>query len=708
VGYGVPGLPGELAGVDGALAVRLTYALFCAAATVLLYVFAARRAGALVALAVSLAALPSLVPRYAMGWAAILGCALLVERAARRSGARSLAEVAARAPRGLLAASVILSLAAWARVEYAAFSVVWAGVLVAALPAPARRRQAAAAVALAALPSLPVLAGGHLADFADYLAYSALDFREYRGIDADWSFPADWLTDLAHGRTGTTAAGLMAFYGVMALLIAAWIAHLTTGCRLLARDPLRLAPLLGLLGALVLYSNTVRFGVDYSLAAAPLGWAAVVAATGRSRVGRAVIVAAALVLAVQVSGAYTPWALRDALAHPPDQSLREPVERLGHLPINAADWPSLAALPVLWRERIEDRSHVLSVTRRNDVAVANDVIVYPLLDARPAAWPVTYDPGLVTRRDVQVRAVAELCRHRAPVVQLDGDYPPVNGREARRPGSRRLDQVIAASHRLEAVAGFYRLLVLEGPGCVLPEHLDEAARRARRDLLVERDDLPGAGALAVLGLERGGRDPDDVALAVLGGYAIDPALLGLDAALRSLATGATVPGTLPAAAAPGSALQRLARQTAWIRHREAGPADAAVQALRALALEHPEWPQTIRNLSAVAPYEPALDRELETSGTGYPALLEWRFGALAARRGAVEDIVAAGLALAAAHGDDDPVRAGEVERRLAEYLAARGRPDCAGALLARADTRPGVKLFETPRPAVSACDLLDP
>jgi hypothetical protein len=691
VGYGLPGLPAELLGFDGVLALRLVYGLFCVLATMLLVVFVARRAGLLVAALVGVAALPALVPRYSMGWVALLGAVLVLERAPSLREGR---------PRTLLAVSLVLSLAAWARVEYALFGAIWAVLLVAALPRRDGLRQAAAALALAALPTVLILVGGHVRDFIAYLDYSASDFRFYRGLPPDWSFPLDWIVDVVTLRTGTAAAAEAAFYGVMAVVLVAWLATVRR-----APDPRRVTALLVLCGAFVLLANTVRFGPDYSLLAVPVGWAAAVA-VARGRAARIAIGVAAGVLAVQTAGAFTPWSVADRLTSAPDQGFREPAPRLNRIPLNEQEWPALAALPVLWETVVPEGSPVLSVSRRNDVAVANDTIVYPLLDAEPAAWPVTYDPGLVTRDDVQRRAVEDLCERRAPVVQLAGDYPGVNGRERDRPGSRRLDQVLAYAYELRAVAGFYRVLAPVA-GCVQPEAIPEDMRVLRRDQLLALDDLPAAGALAVLGLERGGGDPDDVATAVLGGYAVDPALLGDDAGLKTLASGELVPGTLAAAAAPGSAHQRLARQSAWIAQREPGSpeaTDAAVQAMRRLAFERPQWPQAVRNLSAVLPYEERTWSQLAAKGYAGTPLHQWRFDERLKRGAAPEELLEAALALISYMGAD-PVAEGAVEVRLADALDAAGERDCAAALRHRANARPGVKVVTAPA-APPPCPLL--
>jgi hypothetical protein len=85
-----------------------------------------------------------------------------------------------------------------------------------------------------------------------------------------------------------------------------------------------------------------------------------------------------------------------------------------------------------------------------------------ILNAPAAAWPLTYDPGLVNHADVEQGTVDQLCQNRAPVVQLNHDYPYPQGKKVY-VGSRLLDELLAVDYQVRAVAGEYRILTRPRP-----------------------------------------------------------------------------------------------------------------------------------------------------------------------------------------------------------------------------------------------------
>ncbi|HEV3046140.1 MAG TPA: hypothetical protein VGY13_02145 [Solirubrobacteraceae bacterium] len=709
IGLGIPGVLPHLLSFDGVFAIRLAYGLFPALVTLLVTVFVWRRRGPAAAVLVGLVSITSTTPRYSMGFAALFGFAVLVDRLVRRTASGTLREAADRHPRALLAASALCSLAGWARTEYALFAAFWAVVLLFAL-APGRRRQqlVAGTLLLAALPSLIVLVTGgleHLWWFVSYtISSSPSGFHAQRGQPIEWHLVKERLDEILHLQLGPSTAGsVIASYGVGLVAVLGGLATLAVPRwrrRLLAGDPSQLTPLMIFVCVLVLYGQAARFSVDYGDIGNPIFW--VTGALLLPRASRATLVAVTAFVAYALLPGIAPGTVYDMWKARPPTGDRVVVPGFNRIPI-AEDGgaPSMAALVAQWRSLGLDGRATVDVELRNDVAWGNDAIVGYLLNAPPAAWPLSYDPGLVNTAKVERESVSELCHDRAPVVQNNTDYPYPAGKPEY-VGSRLLDEFLAIDYRVRAVAGFYRILLPSTPHCELPAQFDDQALERAAEQLVAEGEMAEAGALGILLLERAqahgeSASPAAAALAALGGYSLTPAQLPsgpLGVALRALGGSPSATSLAAAAAQPWpSDLERLAAQTAWVAHRapgEAGTAQAS-QAIFALAQRHPDWPTAIANLSAVEPPSPALLASLERAGArGMPEFDRWRRGYFLS----VDEpskAIAAGLALVADYQRrDDPVDAGQVEVEVAQYVGVS--PGCAFALRQRAGQRPGMRV----------------
>jgi hypothetical protein len=706
--YGLAwGLPGAIAhwlGFTSVLAIRITYGLFPPLVTLLATVFVWRRTDWKLGVLVGLVSFASQDPSYSMGYAALFAFLLMVDRLAKRTPTGSLHEVAARFPHGLIGAAAVLSLAAWARVEYASFGVLWAVVLVIVLRGRDRIRQAASAVFLAALPTLIVLATGgatHLWWIIRYLAGSGIaSFRVQRGRPIDLSFIPHRLDELAHFQLSSHVPGLEfgGAYGVgLALVLIGICLFLVpaTRRRILA-DKTYLTPFLIALSAVVLYGLTGAFNSTYSEIGAVVIWAA--AALLLRRIPLAAAIGALVILAwpLLVQG-FAPGSAIDTWSSRPAVPAYGVAPGLKDIPV-AADLGgrSMDALARLWRALGLQGRPMLGVARRNDVFWSNDMIMGYLVDAPPAAWPLTYDPGVINRPDVERATVQSLCHNRAPVVQFIDDYPYYVGTPVY-VGSRYLDEFLAIDYGVRALAGYYRILLPATSKCVLPESVSDTTVRALRDRWITRGEMPAAGALAVLLMDRARAhgqpvDPSDAAIAALGGYRLldaesppDP----LAQSLYSLTYGAPHPA-LAAAAAQGSLndIEALAATTAWIKYRTPGPTQAAANAALALALavRHPNWPLAIQNVTAIIPPSEAIFRELSRD-SGTPAYDQWRWDYYVTQH-QYRQALSAGLATIADYNRmHDPLNAGQAEATLAKL---RGLPvNCSLLLLAKAAQKPG-------------------
>lgn len=713
IGLGIPGALPHLLGFDGVFTLRLVYGLFPALVTLLVTPLVWRRCGPAMAVLVGLITITSTTPRYSMGFAALFGFMLIVDGVVRRTSTGTLQEAADTRPGLLMAASFVCSLAGWARTEYAIFAALWAVVLLVVL-SDGRRRWLLSSVTLlfAALPTLIIFVTGgvrHLGWFISYtLSPSESGFHAQRGQPVEWHMVIERLNELVHLQLGeSTAATIVGSYGVGLVVVLVGLTMLivpTWRARINGRDRSYLTAFMIFVCTLVLYGQAARFSTSYGSIGDPVFWV-----TGALLVGRLTawaLVAVVAFIAYPLLPGISPGAVYDTWSSRPPVDNRVVVPGFNRIPIAEDGGPaSMAALIAQWKALgLEDRPTV-DVELRNDVAWGNDAIVGYLLNAPAAAWPLTYDPGLVNTATVERGTVEELCRDRAPVVQNNGDYPYPSTTKVY-VGSRLLDEFLAVDYRVAAVAGFYRILLPSTARCELPEQLSDSTLVSLAVKWLEEGELPEAGALAVALLERGRarHEPIDAtyaSLEALGGYTLEPDELPsgeLGNALRALNStepSKSSPTSLIVAAAHPwpSDIQRLAAQTAWVAHHvpgEAGVSQAAA-AVYALALRHANWPQAIVNVSAIQPPSPSLFAALAARGAqDTPAFDHWRRDYFL-QIGDTQESIVAGVALIEDYKRSlDPVDMGQAELELATYPGVE--PGCALALRRSASTLPGVRV----------------
>ncbi len=702
IGWGIPGALAHLLGFGSVLAIRITYGLFPPLVTLLSTVFVWRRTDWKLGVLVGLVSLAYQDASYSMGYAALFAFLLLVDRLARRTSTGSLQEMAGRYRFQLIGAGAVLSLAGWARLEYASFGAIWAVALFIVLRGRERIRQTASAVFLAAMPTLIVIATGgatHLWWIVRYLAGRGIDsFQVQRGRPIDLSFIPDRLNELAHLQLASQIPGLEfgGAYGVgLAVVLAAICMFVIPATRRrILEDRTYLTPYLVVVSAVVLYGLTGAFNSTYSEIGAAVIWATAALLLRRIPLAAAIVALVILAYPLLIQSS-APGTLVDRWSSRPATPTVGVAPGLKDVPVAPDEGgPSMAALAGLWRQLGLQGHSMLGVARRNDEFWSNDMIMGYVVDAPPAAWPLTYDPGVINRPDVERATVRSLCQNRAPVVQFVSDYPYYIGTPVY-VGSRYLDEFLAIDYAPRALAGYYRILLPRTPGCVLPESVSDASVRSLRDYWITRNEMPAAGALAVLLLDRAraqGRpvDPVDASIAALGGYRLSGNEFPPDPLLQSLFSLINnVPRPELAQAAvhkwPND-IETLAATTAWIKFRTPGSTQAAANAALALAIRHPSWPLALDNLSAIVPPSPTIFRELARA-SGTSDFDQWRYQYYSGKH-EFRQALSAGLATIADYiRVDDPLDAGQAEVTVAKL---QGLPvDCSVLLLAKASQKPG-------------------
>ncbi|MEA2422134.1 MAG: hypothetical protein QOF55_1233, partial [Thermoleophilaceae bacterium] len=527
-------------------------------------------------------------------------------------------------------------------------------------------------------------------------------FRHYRGQPIDLGLL---------GGYDVSAARVLFSYVAGAGLIVLWLVQLASSALRrrgpICPDPTLIAPFLAVLAAFATYAQSVRFSPENGVAVLPGIAAAWLALRLRVRVPvnrRAIALGAAALLAIAFLPLLQTYAEMpaDALTASDEHKSPEQVPRLEHIAVGTAEWPSMAGIHALWHARGLSGRPVLATNRRNDLTYANGAYLPWFLDAPPAAWITTYDPGLADRASVQRDAAAQLCRNRAPVVEEDIDPSASSNGEFgfAAHGSRHLDEFVALNYRLDATVGFYRLRLRDTAACAQPGNAAAQDVRAGREQALRDDDIPRAAALSILLVERAqaaGRPaaPDDVAGALLGGYWVPDAQLpggAIRPGLLALRERKVVPGEAAAATAPGTPLTRLATTTAYLTYRPPGAPQAELQAvLRSLTrLMHDagRWPLTVRNLFALQPPAPAVLADVTRHGGDGPELERVRFDFLS-HGGAPKDALASGLRLAGLL-DARPIDQGNALVAVAGVFDAEKNPGCAARARWLGDSVPGV------------------
>lgn len=712
-GLGLAGLPAELLfGPDG-VAQRLSRAVIVAICAALLTALAARRTRLSVALAIGIVPFAfGGTSRYALPTIVVLLFALGIDSLARTAAAGTLESAVAERGAALALLSALLGTAAWFRPEYVVLSVLWAAVLLRGVRVSRRTiLLGATGVLVAIAPFVAFAATGGARHVFWWWRYALFGFRRYRGQPIDWALPGRWLWAVAHGHFPSALGLGMISYVAGILLVLAWLAQVALPRRFkpFQRDPTLLFPFLVLVTAYVVYAQSVRFSGENGRNVAALVWAGIAVAPFRRPKTKAVAAAIGLVAIASGLAAFphAPGAIRAAWA---TDGAAPQVPRLGRMPLSDAERPSLAAIEWIWRRQVPTGSPVFVAGLRNDDAQGNEPVLYWLLDARPAAWPAVYDPGLADRLDVQQEVVERLCRTRAPVVQLR-PATVYGSFAAQRHGSRLLDEFLPLQYRVAAVTPYYRLLLARSGPCADPGRIPATAVRSRQAQLLRTGDLVGAGALSVLLIDRALAHSTppleaDVAAALAGGFWQPDDLLpsgALGAALRALREQRADPALAAVAAdPPANAVVALAVQTGYVT-LENGAATPR-QRIRVLAAlwtqleRHPRWPDAFDNLTALEPPGPDAFIRLRRIGVSGPDALRWEFDYRASLGDLPGALALARRLLPAAR--NAPVEQAQVFDALAQVFAARGDERCAAAARVAASVVPGV---EPHAPPAGAC-----
>jgi hypothetical protein len=145
---------------------------------------------------------------------------------------------------------------------------------------------------------------------------------------------------------------------------------------------------------------------------------------------------------------------------------------------------------------------IFVANRRNDITWTNAPLVYWALDARPASWVTSFEPGLADQVRIQEEIIGDLCENRAPVVLMETFVPR---RSKTPPPSTALDRFLALNYDLLSETPRFDYRVFAESDCVFSANLRTPAEvELRLDDRLLRGDEVAAAVLADWHLELGG------------------------------------------------------------------------------------------------------------------------------------------------------------------------------------------------------------
>lgn len=338
-------------------------------------------------------------------------------------------EPSPRANARLLIVGILLAMAVWFRWEFAVILVVWLTLI---LQRPRSNRAAKARLTLiplacAAAPYIAVVGLGGGSNLLEAIRYALFKYPRYRGLPFPTSAPWELFEVAWTSRTLPLEQLVysLSFFAVgLGLLLLAmgpvsdryerirWV-------RTFEPDETRMILIVGATAAFLLLSLRTRPDLFHANQLMALGWLAVLWNRPRYRlmgIGAAVVIVTMSLVVIEPLHSNR-WAEAYSLA----QTTPNPdVPRLGHITIRGEDHDDLQEVVDAWiqyRHKNPSLSDDIFVANRsNSLTFMNSPIVYWLLDARPAHWLTTFDPGFADQEPVHLQIIRALCQSGAALV----------------------------------------------------------------------------------------------------------------------------------------------------------------------------------------------------------------------------------------------------------------------------------------------------
>jgi hypothetical protein len=350
------------------------------------------------------------------------------------------------------AAGLLAGVAAFWRIEFAAYLGLGILVACAVMRAPrAAARFAGAALLTAVALYVPVVALAGLGPSFDLLVdYPLTDFSEYQSLPFPLDYDGPLNTSSIGGFLADSAENLLVFYLPLALVVG-----LAAGLVAVAldRSPLRIAVAVFAVG--MGHYLVTRADVFHT---APLAVLVAVLAAWAMRSVRVVAAFAAAVLAFAVvEGADRRWLelRRDYV------ELRLPVA--DGVRTARAERDDLERAVADLQARVPEGTPTYVATRRADLVTSGYPLLYVLADRPNASRYDIQAPGVVTSAAVQREIVADLERTRPPAVVRDTSpltAAPEPNRAGESSGVTLLDDYLARAYRPVARYGHFEILEL--------------------------------------------------------------------------------------------------------------------------------------------------------------------------------------------------------------------------------------------------------
>lgn len=402
----------------------------------------------------------------AIGWRMTFRARPLVEQPSANGNTR------------LLIAGILLALTVWFRWEFIAILAVW---IVLVLQRPKSGNQAKFTLvlvpaAIAAVPYVAIVALGGGTNLFDAVEYALFGYPRYRSLPFPLTAPWELFSLTWSNRTipYNQLVFTMSYFAIALALLLLVIGLFAKRhkrwqwARVFERDDTRMIVIVGATAGFLLLSLRTRPDVAHASQLMLLGWLAVLWNRPRySQLGVTVAVLAISTLSVLTiqSLQSNSWA---AASSQIQSSAIEELPRLRYVTVgNDDDDADLREIFGAWNQyRLANpfaSDAILVANRSNSMTFANAPIVYWLLDAPPAHWLTTFDPGFADQEGQQRQMIDALCESGAALVLRE----PLRGAGQRPDGqvSDALDGFIRTHYVIVHSTERYDLLRPSETGC---------------------------------------------------------------------------------------------------------------------------------------------------------------------------------------------------------------------------------------------------
>ena len=376
----------------------------------------------------------------------------------------------------LLIVGVLLAFAVWFRWEFVVVLAVWCGLILqrSGLSMAVRARLTAVPLALASAPYVAIVVLGGGVNLFRAIEYAVFVYPRYRGLPFPFAAPWKLVESIASNRVFAydDFVVVISYFAVAIGLLLIALGPIADRnqrlqpMRVFQSDSTRTIVIVGATATFLLFSLRTRPDVPHASQLILLGWMAILWSRSRYRrlgvaVGVTVFMLSLLVTLPTLTNDWTTASTRV------QAGITGSLPRSQYVVYRYGEDIYLEEMVEAWHQYHAENPGATDVVfvanRSNSLTFVNAPLVYWLLDASPAHWLTTFDPGFADQEDQQRDMVEKLCESRALLVLREPfqnlEHPP----DLR--FSEILDEFISENYVAIHSNDRYDLLRLSDAGC---------------------------------------------------------------------------------------------------------------------------------------------------------------------------------------------------------------------------------------------------